>query len=103
MDFDIELYIFSLPDNTEVINVSNKNLKNIPDLTRFTNLKKLDCRNNDLSELPNLPLSVNTLLITNNKNLILNSIPNHINCLNCEVIQSIDQDNLDIIDNTISI
>lgn len=87
MDFDIDLYIFSLPDNTEVISVPNKKLKYLPDLTRFTNLKKLDCRNNDLRSLPNLPQSLNTLLILNNKNLEMNQIPSHINCLNCEVIE----------------
>jgi Leucine-rich repeat (LRR) protein len=85
MNFDIDLYIFSLPDNTEIINVSNKKLKYLPDLTRFTNLKKLDCRNNDLNILPNLPESLTTLLVMNNKNLIINEIPKNVNCFNCEV------------------
>lgn len=98
MDFDIELYIFSLPDNSEIINVSNKKLTYIPDLTRFTNLKKLDCRNNDLTELPKLPTSLNTLLINNNNKLKISMIPNHITCLNCEVTYS--NDTFNTLDNS---
>lgn len=86
MEFNIDLYIFSLPDNTEFINVSNKNLTYIPSLTRFTNLKKLDCRNNNLTSLPNLPNCLSVLLITNNPNLVLNTLPQNVNCLNCELL-----------------
>jgi Leucine-rich repeat (LRR) protein len=86
MDFDIDLYIFSLPDNSDVINVSNKNLTYIPSLSRFTNLKKLDCRNNNLTSLPELPDCLSVLLISNNPNLVLNAIPQNINCLNCELL-----------------
>ena len=86
MEFNIDLYIFSLPDNTEFINVSNKNLTYIPSLTRFTNLKKLDCRNNNLTSLPNLPNCLSVLLIMNNPNLVLNTLPQNVNCLNCELL-----------------
>jgi hypothetical protein len=86
MDFDIDLYIFSLPLDTQVINISNKNLTHIPSLLQFTNLKKLDCRNNNLTSLPELPGCLSVLFISNNPNLVLNTLPQNVNCLNCELL-----------------
>jgi hypothetical protein len=40
MDFDIENYLNSLPENIEEIDVSGKNLKYLPDLLRFKKLKR---------------------------------------------------------------
>ena len=61
MQFDINTYLNSLPDDTTVINVSNKGLKNLPDLSRFKNLIKLYCSNNQLTSLP--PLNKNLKIL----------------------------------------
>ena len=39
-------FIDSLPDDTTTIDISNKELSVIPDLSRFTKLKQLDCGHN---------------------------------------------------------
>lgn len=54
MNFNIENYLNSLPDNTEIIDVSNKDITYIPDLSRFKNLKTLICSFNLLTSLPAL-------------------------------------------------
>ena len=59
--FNIKEYLNSLPENTVTINVSNKNLTYIPPLNRFTNLKKLYCNNNQLTQLPQLNSSLEIL------------------------------------------
>ena len=45
-----EAYLDSLPEDTEEINVSNKGIKSL-DVTRFKNLKTLNCNNNQLTSL----------------------------------------------------
>ena len=50
----IETYLDSLPEDTEEIDVSNKGLTYLPDLSRFKNLKTLICANNKLTSLPKL-------------------------------------------------
>lgn len=40
LDFNIETYLDSLPENIEEICVINKNITHLPDLSRFKNLKK---------------------------------------------------------------
>ena len=54
MNFNIENYLYSLPDNTEIIDVSNNDLTYISDLSRFKNLKTLVCSFNLLTSLPTL-------------------------------------------------
>ena len=44
--FNIQAFIDSLPDDTTCIAISNKQLAVIPDLSRFTKLKQLDCGHN---------------------------------------------------------
>jgi hypothetical protein len=48
--FDIEIYLNSLPEDTEEINVSDKGIKTL-DVTRFKNLKILYCSDNQLTSL----------------------------------------------------
>ncbi len=52
IEFDIETYLNSLPDDIEKIDVSNKNLTYLPSLQRFTKLKTLLCSGNQLTCLP---------------------------------------------------
>ena len=72
MPFDLDTYLNSLPDDTSVIDVSNKGLKNLPDLSRFKNLIKLDCSVNQLISLPPLNEKLEILCCYNNR---LTSIP----------------------------
>ena len=54
MDFNIEVYLDSLPEDIEKINIRNRNLTYIPSLERFKNLKILHCNINKLTSLPPL-------------------------------------------------
>ena len=53
-NFDIESYLNLLPDDTVFIDISHKNLNYIPDLSRFKNLKILNCSYNKLTSLSDL-------------------------------------------------
>ena len=53
--FNIEKYLNSLPDDIEELNISNKNITYIPSLERFRKLKEINCNNNKLTILQNLP------------------------------------------------
>lgn len=70
---NIEIYLSSLSDNITELNLNNLNLTSLPDLKRFTNLKKLSCILNELTILPNLPRSITILIIRYNQ---LNNISN---------------------------
>lgn len=72
MSFHIEEYINSLPSDILIINVSFKNLTYLPDLSRFTKLEELYCKNNELVSLPQLPNSLKRLCCENNQ---LSSLP----------------------------
>ena len=48
----INEYLNNLPDNVEKIDLSNKNLGELPDLLRFHNLKELNCENNRITIIP---------------------------------------------------
>ena len=52
--FNIEEYINSLPLDTTEINISNKGLTYLPDLTIFKNLTFLNCSRNKLTQLQHL-------------------------------------------------
>jgi len=65
--FDIQQYLDSLPEDTESINVSKRNLDYIPSLERFTKLKKLVCSSNNLTSLPPLNENLRELYCNNNK------------------------------------
>jgi hypothetical protein len=71
MSFNIEEYINSLPLDIEIIDVSNKKLTFIPDLSKFTKLTHLICSGNKLTQLPPL----------NNELLHLNCDSNNIKYL----------------------
>lgn len=55
IEFNIDAYLDSLPEDTDKIRISNKNLTYIPDsIIRFKNLKRLLCYMNKLQKLPKL-------------------------------------------------
>ena len=82
--FCIETYINNLPENIEIINVNNKKIKYLPDLTRFTNLQTLHCSNNELTELPNLNENLQTLHCYNNKLTSLPTLNKNLKDLACD-------------------
>ena len=45
----------------EELDLSKQGLTELPDLTKYTNLKKLDCSWNQLTHLDNLPINLTTL------------------------------------------
>ena len=66
-EFCIETYILSLPENTEIINVTSKQINYLPNLTRFKKLHTLNCSNNQLTFLPSLNENLKILSCHNNQ------------------------------------
>jgi hypothetical protein len=58
-DDKIETYLDNLPEDIIEIDISNKGLTYLPDLSRFKNLLRLDCSSNKLTMLPPLNLCKN--------------------------------------------
>jgi Leucine-rich repeat (LRR) protein len=82
---EIEEYLNYLDDNIEKIDLSYKRLKELPDLSRFKNLKQLLCSFNNLTSLPeNLPNSLEELWFNNNNLTSLpENLPNTLIKLDC--------------------
>jgi Leucine-rich repeat (LRR) protein len=80
---DINQIIEKLPDDIKEINLSSKHIKKLPNLSRFKNLKILDISNNNITELPILPESIEYLFIYNNKLTNIYKIPNSVKYLYC--------------------
>jgi len=59
---------------TELI-LSGQNLQVLPDLSLYTNLQRLDCHNNKLTRLDNLPPNLQTLYCSNNQLTRLDNLP----------------------------
>ena len=49
------------------LDLSNKGLTKLPDLSNYTNLKRLNCSNNQITHLDNLPPTLTLLYCSNNK------------------------------------
>jgi len=101
--FNVEEYLDSLPDDIETIDIMCKNLKYLPDLSRFKkletlscpynkltslpilpeNLKELYCHYNNLTLLPVLPVNLKWLCCSNNKLTSLSILPVNLKWLNC--------------------
>ena len=75
MSSKVTEYLNNLPDNVEKIDLSNKKLYELPDLSRFYNLKYLHCENNNLTGIPNFP---NLKILDCNYNFII-SLPIFLN------------------------
>ncbi len=82
-NFDIEKYINLLPDDINKINIRYKDITFIPNLSRFTCLEYLDCSNNKLTCLPNLPNSLIELSCCHNQLTCLTELPNSLEYLYC--------------------
>jgi len=79
----IERYLNSLSEDILTLHISSKGIKSLPNLTRFKNLEKLDCSNNQLSLLPALPKKLKTLICDNNQLTCLPSLPQNLEYLFC--------------------
>ncbi len=83
MNFNIEEYLDSLPEDVEQIFVNFKGLTYLPDLTRFKNLDYLICNNNKLTSLPALPDKLRCLVCYNNHLSSLPTLPEYLEVLDC--------------------
>lgn len=81
--FLCKLYLNSLPDDIEEIDVSNRNLTILPSLTRFRNLKRLYCNNNRLTVLPSLNENLEIIWCQYNKLTILPPLNENLKELHC--------------------
>ena len=71
-------------DTTIKLDISGKNLKSLPpELLKFTNLFELDCSNNQITSLDNLPPNLEKLDCSNNYLQHLN-VPPKLKYLYCE-------------------
>jgi Leucine-rich repeat (LRR) protein len=83
MTTTIETYLNSLSYNTLTINICSKGIKSLPDLTRFKNLKKLNCSANQITSLPSLPQTLKILYCSDNKLTSLPTLPQNLQTLYC--------------------
>jgi len=80
--------------NITELDLSNKGLTKLPDLSIYTNLKKLYCNCNKIVSLDNLPLTIIELNCSWNKITSLDNLPPTIIKLNCSNNKIISLDNL---------
>ena len=80
---NLEDYLKSLPDNTKYIDISERELTTLPDLSRFTNLTELDCSLNKLTILPPLIACLKNLNCSYNKLMCLPPLPEKLEKLVC--------------------
>lgn len=83
MAFCIESYLNSLYEDILEINIIDKDLRYLPDLTRFKKLEILNCRINRLRYLPALPKSLKRLNCTDNRLINLPELPEKLYELHC--------------------
>ena len=91
MDEILDSYKFDI----DSIELFNEGLSKLPDLTRFIKLKTLDCYNNQLTELNNLPESLTELYCGSNRLTTLNNLPNTLTKLYCMNNRLTELNNLD--------
>jgi len=85
MTTEIETYLNSLSEYILTLNISGKckGIKSLPDLTRFKNLKTLNCSDNQLTSLPTLPQNLEELHCYTNQLTLLPTLPQNIQELYC--------------------
>jgi hypothetical protein len=70
--------------NVLTLNLSKKNIKDVLDLEDFNILEELDCSNNEITEIINIPYSLKYLNCSNNKIKSLIDLPQDLIGLNCK-------------------
>jgi hypothetical protein len=83
MEFNIQNYLDSLPEDIVKIDINNKNITHLSDLTKFKNLKILNCEYNKLTYLPILPKTLKELNCSDNELIYLPILPETLEELNC--------------------
>ena len=78
----------------EVLDLSNKNLTVLPDLSKYTKLKVLKCFGNQLTSLDNLPPGLLELYCGYNEITSLNNLPPRLQKLDCSYNKITSLDNL---------
>ena len=81
----IETYLNSLPKDILTIDISRRGIQSLPDLTRFKNLERLYCYDNQLTSLPTtLPPNLKILYCNDNKLTSLpTTLPQNLEKLHC--------------------
>ena len=78
-----------------VLDISKKGLTKLPDdIDKYTNLQELDCDNNEITILDNLPSNLQELYCYSNNLTSLDNLPNSLNALNCQNNKLTSLDNL---------
>ena len=80
--------------NITELDLSNKELTKLLDLSLYTNLKTLYCSNNNITNLDNLPLTLITLYCHNNKITTLDNLPLTLTTLYCAFNKITSLDNI---------
>ena len=84
MTHTLETYLNSLPEDILTLDISCKGIKSLPDLTKFKNLKKLYCYDNQLTSLPTLPQNLEILHCFCNQLTYLPTLPQNLEILYCD-------------------
>ena len=79
----IEEYLNTIPLTCKMINMSSKNLTELPNLSRFKNLEILICDNNNITSLPKLNKNLKMLICNNNQLSSLPRLPKNLEMLMC--------------------
>jgi hypothetical protein len=79
----IQKYVKSLENDITELDISDKNLTNLPDISRFTNLQILKCHRNKITVLPKLPDKLTQLICYSNELTELPELPEHLHILQC--------------------
>ena len=71
----VENYLKSLPDDTTDIDISDMGLTELPDLSRFDQLRILRCEHNDLTSFTKIPPRLTHLYCYGNQLTSLSGLP----------------------------
>jgi hypothetical protein len=79
----IEKYLHTLSDDIIELDLSNKNITELPDLSKYYKLTKLNISMNKLKELTKLPPILKELKCSNNKITNISSLPSTLEIFDC--------------------